>query len=94
MICVTRARETPSRRAISARDATSPSSSCLAVVELLELRNVGQILRTPDRALVRDEVFSSDRRDDHSVERDVNAPLPSALECHSGDIGENVRAFR
>ena len=28
MICVTRAREIPSRRAISARDATSPASIC------------------------------------------------------------------
>lgn len=28
MICVTRAREIPSRLAISARDATSPASSC------------------------------------------------------------------
>ena len=28
MICVTRAREIPSRRAISTRDATSPASSC------------------------------------------------------------------
>ena len=28
MICVTRAREMPSRRAISARDATCPASSC------------------------------------------------------------------
>jgi len=28
MICVTRAREIPSRRAISARDETSPASSC------------------------------------------------------------------
>jgi hypothetical protein len=28
MICVTRAREIPSRRAIWARDATSPESSC------------------------------------------------------------------
>ena len=60
----------------------------------LEPGDVGQILRSTRRSLVRDEVLEPEDRDCSASELDGDPPRPGPLECHTVDGSEDVDAAR